>query len=127
MSVLLGPKGSYTVQAGRFRHRVTIQKKTVGRDSAGGVTESWSNFAKNVPAAIDYVAGNGEPVSSQQITSKTNAEISIRWRPGIDSTMRVLHSGDMFNVEDVVRDSETGRKIITLVCVQRDADGFRDG
>ncbi len=127
MSVLLGPKGSYTVQAGRFRHRVTIQKKTVGRDSAGGVTETWSNFAADVNAAIDYVAAGGEPLTSQQITSKTNVEISIRWRPGITTTMRVLHNTDVFNIEDVVPDSDTGRKILTLMCVQRDADGFRDG
>lgn len=128
MTVLLGPKGSYTVQAGRFRHRVTIQQKTVGRDSAGGVTEeAWSNFAVNVNAAIDTVGGRGEGVDSRQITSKTNAEISIRWRPGIDATMRVIHGSVVYNIEDVVPDSDTGRKILTLICVQRDADGFRDG
>ncbi len=127
MTVLLGPKGSYTVQAGRFRFRVTILAKTVGRDSAGGLTESWSDFAKNVPAAIDASAGPGEPISSQQITAKSFAEISIRWRPGITATMRVLHKTDVYNIEDVVADSVTGRKVITLVCTLRDADGFRDG
>lgn len=126
MSVLLGPKGTYTVQAGRFRHRVTIQAKTVGRDSAGGMTESWTNFATKVPAAIDAVTG-GESVSSQQITAKITTEISIRWRPGVTETMRVLHKADVYNVVGVLPDSETGRKIITLLCVQRKADGFRDG
>lgn len=126
MTVLLGPKGTYSVQAGRFRHRVTIQKKTVGQDSAGGITETWSNFAKNVNAAIDAVTGS-ESTSSQQITSKVTAEISIRWRPGITATMRVLHLDDTYNIEGVLNDSETGRKIITLLCTQRNADGFRDG
>ncbi len=126
MTVLLGPKGSYTVQAGRFRFRITIQAKTVGRDSSGGVTESWANFAKNVPAAIDPVTGR-ESVSSQQITANVSTEISIRWRPGITATMRILHGNDVYNVEGIVPDSGTGRKIITLLCTQRLADGFRDG
>jgi SPP1 family predicted phage head-tail adaptor len=126
VSVLLGPKGTYSVQAGRFRHRVIIQRKTVGKDSAGGMTESWTNFAKNVNAAIDAVTGR-ESVSSQQITSSITTEISIRWRPGITETMRVLHNSDVYNVEGVIPDSETGRKIITLLCTQRNADGFRDG
>ncbi len=126
MTVLLGPKGSYTVQAGRFRHRVTIQKKTVGQDSTGGITETWSKFADNIPAAID-VGGGGEAVASQQVAAKSNAEISIRWRPGVTTTMRVLYNGEVFNIEEVVPDSSTGRKVLTLVCVRREADGFRDG
>lgn len=126
MTVLLGPKGSYTVQAGRFRHRVTIQSKVVSRDSAGGVTESWTTFAKNVPAAIDTITGR-ENVSSEQITSSVTTEISIRWRPGLTAIMRVLHKDDVYNVEGVIPDSDSGRKIITLLCVQRNADGFRNG
>jgi SPP1 family predicted phage head-tail adaptor len=105
---------------------VTIQAKTVGRDSAGGMTETWSNFAKNVNAAIDPATGR-ESVSSRQITSIVSTEISIRWRPGITETMRVLHKNDVYNVEGVLSDNQTGRKVITLLCTQRHADGFRDG
>jgi len=126
MSVLLGPKGSYTVQAGRFRHRVTLQAKTVGRDSTGGLTESWTNFAKNVPAAIDAVTGR-EGLNAQQVTSTVTTEISIRWRPDVEPTMRVLHRSVIYNIEGVIPDNQTGRKTITLLCVQRNADGFRDG
>lgn len=126
MTVLLGPKGSYTVQAGRFRHRVTIQAKTVSRDSSGGVLEGWVDFAKGVNAAIDTLSGS-ESYQARQITSQVDTEISIRWRPGILPTMRVVHNGDVYNVEGIVPDSDTGRKILTLLCVKRDADGFRDG
>jgi SPP1 family predicted phage head-tail adaptor len=126
VTALLGPRGGYTVQAGKFRHRVTIQQKTVGRDSAGGITESWSNFAKDVNAAIDTVTGR-ESVASRQITAKYSTEISIRWRPGVTATMRVLHGSVVYNIEGMIPDSDTGRKIITLLCTQRDADGFRDG
>lgn len=126
MTVLLGPKGSYTVQAGRFRFRVTIQRKTVGRDSAGGVTEIWTDLFKNVNAAIDATTGR-EAYASQQVTSAVSTEISIRWRPGVTATMRVLHGKDIYNIEGILPDSGTGRKILTLLCVQRNADGFRDG
>lgn len=90
------------------------------------MTENWTDFAKNVNAAIDSLTG-GEGVSSQQITSIVSTEISIRWRPGITPTMRVMHNGDVYNIVGALSDSLTGRKIITLLCTQRNADGFRDG
>jgi SPP1 family predicted phage head-tail adaptor len=126
VTVLLGPKGTYSLQAGRLRHRVTIQRKTVGQDSAGGMTETWTDFVKNANAAINTVTGR-ESVASQQIMAKYSTEISVRWRPGITATMRVLHGSVVYNIEGVIPDSETGRKITTLACTQRDADGFRDG
>ena len=126
---LLGPRGSYTVQAGSFRRRVTIQSRVDTQDTAGGVTASWSIFAANVPAAIDEQGGR-EFFAAQQIQAKNTATISIRWRPGIDEKMRVLHyrtpgkPPDIYNIEGMSIDP-TGRKIITLYCVIRSAEGFR--
>ena len=130
MAVLLGPKGSFTVQAGVFRHVVTLQKPTVTSDSVGGQQRSWRTVWDEVPASIVYLSGK-ELIAAQQIQSSVTAAISIRWRPGIDATLRVLHqrnapdSGtDTFNVESFQPD-ESGRKTITLMCSQRAADGIR--
>jgi SPP1 family predicted phage head-tail adaptor len=126
MTNLLGPKGSYTVQAGRFRHRVTLQKQSSGRDSAGGVVTLWTNFAVGVPAAISPVSGR-EILTAQQIAADVSTEIAIRWRPGVDETMRVLHNDETYGIVSVIADGDSGRKVLTLSCTRRKADGFRDG
>src|SRR6266478_4003286 len=90
MPQLLGPKGSYTVQAGVFRRRITIQAKIDSQDAAGGLTYSWQNVWTNIPAAIDEEGGQ-EFFAAQQIQAKNTAVISIRWRPNIDEKMRVLN------------------------------------
>lgn len=128
-SQLLGPKGSYTVQAGVFRRRITIQKKVNSQDAAGGATFSWVTFAPNVPAAIDEQGGM-EFFASNQIQAKNTAVIAIRWRPGIEETMRILHyripggAPDVYNIEGITIDP-TGRKTIQMFCKIRSADGFR--
>jgi SPP1 family predicted phage head-tail adaptor len=128
-TVPLGPKGSYTVQAGVFRRRVTIQSRTDTQDAAGGVTASWTTTWGNIPAAIDEQGGK-EFFQAQQIQAKNTAVISIRWRPNINEKMRVLHyrypgkSPDIYNIEGMSIDP-TGRKIITLFCAIRSAEGFR--
>jgi SPP1 family predicted phage head-tail adaptor len=127
---MLGPKGSYSVQAGAFRHRVTLQKQVQRKDSAGGITEDWVDVATSIPAAMEDLAG-GEHISAQQTAGFQGMAISIRWRPGVLQSMRVLHklnppdSGtEVFNIEDIQRDT-TQRKYITLFCKRRDSDGFR--
>ena len=126
---MLGPKGSTTVQAGVFRRRVTIQSRIDSQDAAGGVISSWTTTWGNIPAAIDE-AGGKEFFAAQQIQAKNTAIISIRWRPDINEKMRVLHyrapgkPPDIYNIEGMSIDP-TGRKIITLYCAIRSADGFR--
>ena len=124
MPVLLGPKGSYSIQAGRFRHRVTIQKRTTGRDSAGGIVESWTDFLTGVPAVVEPASGR-EFFLARQIASTVDTSITIRWRPGISETMRVLHGSDVYDITAVLPDGDSGRKTISMMCTSRGAAGFR--
>ena len=124
MGNILGVRGSYAVQAGRLRYRVTLEQRLVSRDSAGGVVDSWATFASNVPAALEALSGR-EFFSARQIESTIDTVISIRWRPGVLQTMRVLHGSDVYDINAVLPDAETGKKVLTLMCTKRNADGFR--
>lgn len=120
----LGPKGSYSIQAGRFRHRITLQTRQTTRDSAGGIVDSWKNFASGVPAVIEPASGK-EFFAARQIDATVDTAITIRWRPGVDETMRVLHGADIYDIIAALPDGDSGRKILSLMCLQRKASGFR--
>ncbi len=124
MPVLLGPKGGFSIQAGRFRHRITIQRRTTTRDSAGGIVETWTNFATGVPAVVEPASGR-EFFIARQIESTVDTSITIRWRPGISETMRVLHGSDAYDITAVLPDGDSGRKTISMMCTKRGAEGFR--
>lgn len=126
MPVLLRPSGKIAVQAGRFRHRVTIQRRTTGRDDAGGIVDTWTDHLTGVPAIIEPASGQ-EYFIARQIASTMDTSITIRWRPGIDETMRVLHGTDTFDINSVLPDSDTGRETLSLICTKRGAEGFRSG
>jgi SPP1 family predicted phage head-tail adaptor len=124
---ILGPRGSYSVQAGALRHRVTIQMQVPGTDSAGGDNPTWKDYAKNVPAAIEDVSGD-ERISSQQSHGSITTVISIRWRPGLVQSMRVVHSpkGEaqaIYNIRAVQKDT-TRRDVVSLMCDTYDSNGF---
>jgi SPP1 family predicted phage head-tail adaptor len=121
---------NYSFQAGVLRRRVTIQSLIEAKDSAGGLVQTWVNFAINVPAAIDWLSGR-ELFAAQQVESEVTASISIRWRPGVLETMRILHTRsspdvgmDIFNIESLIPDA-TGREYIEMLCSLRKAEGFR--
>jgi SPP1 family predicted phage head-tail adaptor len=121
----LGARGSFAIQAGRFRHRITLETRTTTRDSAGGILETWTTFASGIPAVIEPISGR-EFFSARQIESTVDTSITIRWRPGVLETMRVLHGSDIYDVTAMLPDADTGRKTISLMCTRRNADGFRE-
>lgn len=119
-----GAKGSFAVQAGRFRHRITLESRTSSRDAAGGVVDSWRVFASGVPAVIEPLGGR-EFFAARQIEATVDTVITIRWRPGVTETMRVLHGSDSYDITAALPDGDSGRKTISLMCTRRLAEGFR--
>lgn len=106
-----------SIPAGNLRHRITIQKKTVtDRHPATGteITE-WVPLWESVPAEVVPLSVR-EFVAAQAVQSKLSARIRIRWRAGIDASMRILHDGRIFNIEGVLPDPDSGRSYLTLAC-----------
>lgn len=123
---------STVIQAGKYRHRVTIQKPIQVQDTTGSVIPTWIDVAFDVRVSIDFLNGR-EMLLAQQVQADVTTAIAMRWRPGIDASMRILHESyedssppevDVYNIEYITKDT-TGRKEIICYCRARMNEGFR--
>ncbi len=101
------------MRAGQLKHRITIQRPT-GAQDAWGTPEpaGWEDVAL-VWADFRYLSGSGSIKAGADV-STVRASVRIRWRTGVDAGMRVLHGGQVFDVEAVLPGA--GRLHVDLVC-----------
>ncbi len=110
------------MQAGKLRHRVTIQRLlSGGRDpNTGDPINKWVDLAV-VWASVEPLSAR-EFVHSAAIQSKVTARITMRPRDVLASD-RILHRGKIYNVEGVLADNKSGLEYVTLPC----SEGVNDG
>lgn len=107
-----------SITAGKFRHRIDIEQLTNTQDSSGDMIESWSVLYANVPAAIEPLSAR-EFLSAQSTQSMAVARITIRYRSGLDATMRFNHNGVYYDPAGVLSDKESGLEYLTIPVVKR--------
>lgn len=100
------------MKIGELRHRVILQRKTVTEDELKQQTESWTDIA-TVWASIEPLSGR-EYFAAKQVNSEISAKITIRYRKGINSAMRVLFGGRIFEVQSVTNPEERCKSLILL-------------
>jgi SPP1 family predicted phage head-tail adaptor len=113
------------MDAGRLRHRVTIDERVTSQDEHGDPVVTWQPWASNVPAEIAPVSGK-EFLAGQGVVAQVTCRIVIRWRQGVVETMRVRHvvdagsplREDVYNVAAVLPDNDSGRDHLTLMCTK---------
>jgi SPP1 family predicted phage head-tail adaptor len=104
------------MEAGRLRHRVTIQSMTEAQDgTTGAITESWS-AGDTTWASIEPLSGR-EYLAAQEMQSQIMARITIRHRT-VTAKMRVLHGSTVYNVHAVLPDKDSGTEYLTLMVSQ---------
>lgn len=125
------------MQAGKLRHRITIQRPNEEQDGAGQMrVTSWSPIAERISAEV-LPDRAGEFFAARQIQATTNAMIRIRYRRGIDedsaprTQLRVVHHvragvDEYWEVQGIVH-FQSRFEELRLMCVRRDAEGFRRG
>lgn len=84
------------LQAGKLRHRATLDHKTVSLDSYGAETVTWANFA-NVWASVEDLAGR-ELWAAQAEQGEVTTKVIIRYRSDIVMTDRVTANGRTFDI-----------------------------
>lgn len=110
------------MRAGDLRHRITLQRPEYTQDDiTGEMIPSWVEVAK-IWASVEPVSVN-QFVSAATNQSKVSARIVIRYRKGIDPTMRILHRDKIYNIEGVLADKVSGLEYLTLPC----SEGVNDG
>ena len=108
------------MQAGRLRHRVTVQRATERRDSFGQVVKTWADVA-TVWARVEALSGR-EYLEARQMQRGTLTRITMRWRGDVTAGNRVqwidpAGVAHTYDVESVLAD-DTGRRSLTLMCVE---------
>lgn len=116
-----------TIEAGKLRHRVKIQRRVDTQDeTTGEMSVTWQNVA-TVWAAIEPLSAR-EFIQSQSTQAQIVARVVIRYRDGIDAGMRAVHSRTgrpdvIYNIHGVLPDLDSGLDYLTLPC----SSGVNDG
>ena len=111
------------MQAGRLRHRVTLQRKQQTQNpQTGALLTTWVTEA-TVPAAVEPLSAR-EFIAAQAVQSNVSVRITMRYRPGITSAMRLLHDGKVYNITGVLADKDSGREYLTLPCAELPHDSI---
>lgn len=103
------------MNAGKLRHRVTIQQLVKTDDGYGGIVETWQDVA-TVWAAVEPLRGN-ERYRAQQVQAELTHKVIMRYRAGIKPQMRLLYGNRIFEIEAVI-DVEERHKWIELLCAE---------
>lgn len=113
------------MRAGKLNRRVTIQERVETQNTTGEVVWSWRDVCA-VWAEISGVSGR-EFFSAQQIQSNVTHMVLIRYRTGIVAKMRVVEAlcneTIYYDIEAPLANAR--RTELRLMCVTRDADGWR--
>lgn len=124
-----------SLEAGRLRHEVRIERFDYVRDSsgeavqdpnAGEIAREWVEVA-TVRAAIEPLSGR-EFIAAQATQSQVSARIVIRQRDDVDAACRLVHvrlgrPDVIYNVHGILADPDSGLEYLTLPCSQGVNDG----
>ena len=107
--------------AHRLRHRITIERKSVTRNSIGEEVTAWEIFADKVPASVRQPRGR-EYFAAAQMQDSADYIVTIRTISGVDRTMRVTFNGKPLDIVSVIDVDSQGR-LMELMCIS----GVRNG
>lgn len=102
-----------------LRHQIELLVKSEISDGGGGKTITWVPMspAMVLPAAI-YPRSAGELGYGDQRISTESLDVIIRYRPGIDQTMRVRYGSRQFEIQGIVNIDER-HQWMRLTCEER--------
>lgn len=111
------------MRAGKLNKRITLQRKQQGQDPAtGAVTVDWVDVELPIWAGIEYLSVR-EFIAARTGQVEISARITIRYRTGVDATMRAVRGDQIFNIHGVLPDNGSGREYLTLPV----SEGANDG
>ena len=100
------------MRAGQLRHRITIQQSKIKEDDPYR-EEEWSDYRKNVAAKVTFLSTK-ELVASGAELSEVKARIQVRYDKNINAKMRIIFREELYEIEGVMPDNESGIQWLTL-------------
>lgn len=101
---------------GNLRHRITLQKPVIIKDSIGQEVEEWQEVA-TVWASVEPLSGK-EYFNAQQVNSEISTKVIIRYIESLSSQWVVQFGHRIFNILSVINFEE--RNIyLQLLCSEK--------
>ena len=108
----------YVMRAGSLRHRIVIQQPTTGTNAQGGKTKAWEDVV-TVWAAIEPLRGR-EYLEAHQIEAEISARISIRYRSGLDTHMRIQWGSRYYKIDSIINPQERDAMLVIMAVETKD-------
>lgn len=103
-----------SLSAGRLRHRIDIQARQDVQDpDTGEMVPGWATVWPAVPAAIEPLSSR-EFIAAQATQSQVVARITLRFREGLDASMRIVHKGSIYSIAGLLPDKDSGLEYFTI-------------
>lgn len=100
--------------AGKLRHRVELQQPVTTQNPVTGEMQTvWTTYA-NVWAEIVPLSAR-EFIAAAAEQSEVRARITIRYRPDVNASHRVVHRGMRYDIHGVMADPVSGLEYQTLM------------
>ncbi|MCB4811693.1 phage head closure protein [Methylovorus menthalis] len=88
--------------SGRARKKIDIERLVTSKGSQGGQISNWEVFLPRIWAGVSNLSGNERrSTNSGGEVAEARTEFRIRYRIGIDTTMRILYSGKVYNIRHI--------------------------
>lgn len=101
------------MKIGQLRHKVQIQTPKETQDNLGGTVTIWESFS-DAFAEIKPISGK-EYMAQSGLNSEISHQITMRFIPGMTSTMRIIFGERIFTIESVINLYETNRVLQLMV------------
>ena len=101
--------------------RITLQQKAVTRAANGEEIVTWSD-ALSVWAKVEPIRGR-EFFAAAQMQGAVDYRVTIRYRSGIDRTMRVKFGSDILDMVAEPINVKSRSQWIELMCVRVSSNG----
>ena len=98
------------IAAGKYRHIIDIQSKVAALDEWGGDTFEWVDVAADVRARKWPIKGR-ELIAAQAAQSETTDRFYIRYRDGLDSSMRIVYKSKYYDITSIIDIEERQREL----------------
>ena len=98
--------------AGKYRHRVEVQRATETRDAHGGLVQTWETLPARW-AAVEPLSGNEAAYARETYPGVTH-QITMRYYSGLVPKDRLLFKGRTIEIEAVLNPDERGIETVVM-------------
>jgi SPP1 family predicted phage head-tail adaptor len=96
-----------------YPHAITIEQKSITRDTYGGEVVAWSTFCTTWSRILPL---NGrELFAAQAVQSEITGKILMQYIAGLSTGMRITHEGKHYDIHAVIDAALQHREIQLLV------------